>query len=286
MSAIVITGVSTGIGYATAKLFTSQGIIVFGSVRNEKDKMRLQNELGENYRPLLFDVTNEHDIQRAAHEVRTALQGQTLWGLINNAGCVVQGTLATMPIDDFKKQLDINLIGQLMVTQAFLPLLGTDKTLSGSPGKIINISSVSGKTAYPFFGAYAASKHGLEALSEALRRELMIFGIDVIIVGPGTIKTEIWDKARAEPYPKNIEQSIYKTAAYKFKEYMLTDVDTHALPKERVATLLLQIMQNKRPKVRYAPVPQKWMHWIISNILPKRFLDWAIAKKFGLLRSK
>jgi len=284
MSAIVITGVSTGIGHAAAKLFTSKGIIVFGSVRNEADKARLQSECGENFRPLIFDVTDEKKVYDAANDVRQQLQGKTLWGLINNAGIVVQGALETLPISDLLKQLNVNLIGQLIVTQAFLPLLGTDKTLIGPPSKIINISSVAGKHAYPFMGAYSISKHGLEAFSEGLRRELMVHGIDVIIVGPGAIKTKIWDKARDEEVSKEMAQSVYKAAAFKLKEYMLTEADKHALPAETVANLLLHIMQSKHPKVRYAPVPQKWINWTIPNLLPKRFLDWGIAKKFGLLQ--
>jgi NAD(P)-dependent dehydrogenase (short-subunit alcohol dehydrogenase family) len=286
MSAVVITGVSTGIGHASAKLFTQEGITVFGSVRSAADAARLQNEMGPLFHPLLFDITKENEVKAAAQVVRESLQGKTLWGLINNAGIAVQGAFFNLPVKDFQKQLDVNLTGQLIVTQAFLPLLGTDATLDGPPGKIINISSVSGKNAYPFMGAYAVSKHGLEAFSESLRRELMIFGIDVIIVGPGAIKTDIWDKARREPFPPGLDTSVYFKAAATLKEYMLSNAEKNGLPAETVASLLLKIMRDKHPKTRYALVPQKFISWTLPNFLPRRWVDWIIARKFGLLRKR
>jgi len=283
MLAVVITGVSSGIGHAATKLFTTQGIQVFGSVRNKEDAERLQKECGQNYYPLIFDVTDQEKVKSAAQYVREQLQGNTLWGLINNAGIVVTGDLLHMPIKEFQKQLDVNLLGQLIVTQAFTPLLGADKKLKGTPGKIINISSASGKNAYPFMGAYAISKHGLEAFSESLRRELIIFGIDVIIVGPGAIKTSIWDKARKQPLLPELTDSIYNKPATNFKNYMLSNAEKSGLPAETVAKLLLHILRSKRPKIRYAPTPHRLINWVLLHTLPKRLLDWIIAKKIGLL---
>lgn len=284
MSDVVITGVSTGIGHAAAKLFTSQGIRVFGSVRNPADAERLQKEFGPNFQPLIFDVTEADKVKSAAQYVREQLHGKTLSGLINNAGIAVQGALLYISIKDFQKQLDVNLTGQLIVTQAFAPLLHQDKELMGPPGKIINISSVSGKIAYPFMGAYSISKHGLEAFSESLRRELMIFGVDVIIVGPGSIKTEIWDKAKKQSIPPELIESIYNKPATAFKEYMLKNVEYNGLPAEKAATLLLNILRAKKPKTRYTLVSNKLFNWIIPNLLPKRWYDRLIAKKFGLLK--
>jgi short-subunit dehydrogenase len=180
--------------------------------------------------------------------------------------------------------MEINLFGQVMVTQAFIPLLGADKSLQGKPGKIINISSVAGKNAYPFMCAYSISKHAMEAFSEGLRRELMIFGIDVIIVGPGAIKTDIWTKARNEPVPPELENSIYQQSALEFKKYMLDQAEKHSLPAEDVAKLLLDILQKRHPKTRYAPVPNKFLNWSLPGLMPKRLIDKLIAKKFGLLK--
>jgi NAD(P)-dependent dehydrogenase (short-subunit alcohol dehydrogenase family) len=283
MKSVLITGVSTGIGYATSKLLCSQNIQVFGSVRNEQDAEQLQEEFGANYIPLIFDVTDEVNVKKAATFVRNQLNGKTLWGLINNAGIVVSGALLYLPIDEFKKQLDVNLIGPLIVTQAFAPLLGAEKGHIGSPGKIINISSVAGKNAFPFMGPYCISKHGVEAFSESLRRELMIFGIDVIIVAPGAIKTNIWEKVRKQIIPPELKESIYNESVSVFRDFMLDDAEKIGLPAEEIAKLLLDILQTERPKTRYAPIPKKLTHWIIPNLLPKRLVDQIIAKRFGLL---
>jgi len=284
MNSVVITGVSTGIGHAAAKLFISKGIKVFGSIRNQNDAVRLQEEFGSLYTPLIFDVTDEEKIHAAAQIVREQLQGETLWGLINNAGIVVSGAMMNMPLKDLRNQLEVNVFGQVMVTQAFIPLLGADKSLTGAPGKIINISSVAGKVTYPFMGPYSMSKHAIEAFSEALRRELMIFGIDVIIVGPGAIQSQIWDKARDQTVTPELQNSIYKQPAADFKDYMLANAKKNALPAEDVAALLLGILQAKNPQVRYAPVPNKLINWTIPNLLPRRWIDRIIAKKFGLLK--
>ena len=181
MKSVVVTGASTGIGWACLKVLIAGGFRVFGGVRKQADADRLAKEFGANFTPLLFDVTDAAAVAAAAGKVRAALGGETLFGLVNNAGIAVPGPLLELSVEDFRRQIDVNLIGQFIVTQAFGPLLGADRSLKGPPGRIVMISSISGKTAFPFGGAYAASKFGLEGLSEALRRELMIFGVDVIV---------------------------------------------------------------------------------------------------------
>ncbi len=205
MQSVVVTGVSTGIGWGILKVLIQHEFRVFGSVRKKEDAERLAKEFGENFVPLIFDITDEAGVHAAAQKVREQLNGETLFGLVNNAGVAVPAPLMHQPIDDFRKQMEINLIGQLIVTQAFTPLLGSDHSLRGKPGRIINISSVGGKRGSPFLGAYVASKHALEGFSECLRLELMLYGIDVIIVGPGAVATPIWDKAESmdtSPYEK------------------------------------------------------------------------------------
>ena len=197
MQSVVVTGVSTGIGWGVAKVLIGRGYRVFGSVRNPADADRLRQEWGGLYVPLIFDVTDEAAVRAAAAQVREALAGEPLAGLVNNAGIAVAGPLLLLPLADFRAQLEVNLIGVVAVIQAFAPLLavadGADP--EARPGRIVNISSVGGKNAAPFLAPYAASKFGLEGLSESLRRELMILGIDVIIVAPGTVATAIWGKA-------------------------------------------------------------------------------------------
>ncbi|MEL7044109.1 MAG: SDR family NAD(P)-dependent oxidoreductase, partial [Pseudomonadota bacterium] len=182
MRSVVVTGVSTGIGYAATEVLLARGFRVFGSVRNRADAERLQASFGDHFDPLIFDVTDADAIGEAAACVRGALRGETLGGLVNNAGIAVSGPLTEVPAQDFRRQLEVNLVGPFLVTQAFAPLLGADSSLRGAPGRIINISSVAGLRAMPFLGPYAASKFGLEGYSEALRREMLLFGIDVVVI--------------------------------------------------------------------------------------------------------
>ncbi|HVE05113.1 MAG TPA: SDR family NAD(P)-dependent oxidoreductase, partial [Rhizomicrobium sp.] len=186
MKSVVVTGSSTGIGWGIAKVLIAKGFRVFGSVRKAEDGERLRKEFGANFVPLYFDVTDAAAVAKGADQVAGALGGEMLFGLVNNAGIAVAGPLLYLKIDEFRHQIDVNLTGQLIVTQAFAPLLGADRSRKGEPGRIVMISSVGGKNASPFVGPYSASKFGLEGLSESLRRELMLFGIDVIIVAPGS----------------------------------------------------------------------------------------------------
>ena len=195
MQSVVVTGASTGIGYGIAKVLTEKGWRVFGSVRKPEDGVRVRDALGENFHPLIFDITDESAVASAAGHVGEMLGSERLAGLVNNAGVAFPGPLAELPVDEFRQQLEINVTGQLIVTQAFAPLLGTDPERKGTPGRIVNITSVGGKLGSPFLGAYVASKHAMEGFSESLRREFMLYGIDVIIVGPGSVATPIWDKA-------------------------------------------------------------------------------------------
>src|ERR1041384_392475 len=220
MQSVVVTGVSTGIGWGTTKVLIGHGFRVFGSVRKTQDAERLSKEFGSNFVPLLFDVPDEPAVEAAAKQVREQLNGETLFGLVNNAGIGVPGPLMHMPTDDFRHQLEVNLFSVLIVTKAFLPLLGADRSLRGKPGRIINISSVGGKAGGPFLGAYSASKHGLEGFSESLRRELMLYGIDVIIVGPGSVATPIWDKAEQVEI-STFAHTDYIESARRVQEYMV-----------------------------------------------------------------
>ena len=280
MRSVVITGVSTGIGWGATKVLIGKGFRVFGSVRKQADADRLKAEFGERFVPLIFDVTDEAAIRKAAGEVREALKGEKLAGLVNNAGVAVSGPLLELNVDDFRMQMEVNLTGPFMVTQAFAPLLGADRSLKGKPGRIVNISSVGGKTAAPFVGPYSASKFALEGMSESLRRELMLFGIDVIIIGPGAVKTAIWGKAEdvdITPY----SNSPYFPSLKKFRDYFLSSGKTGLSP-ERLGRAILHALTVDSPKVRYAVVKGRFQNWTLPQILPKRFIDRTIAKNVGL----
>jgi len=279
MRSVVVTGVSTGIGWGITKVLIQHGFRVFGSVRKQQDAGRLANEFGEAFVSLLFDITDETGVQSAAQIVRDQLNGETLFGLVNNAGIAVPAPLMHQPIADFRKQMEVNLIGQLIVTQTFLPLLGTDRSLKGMPGRIINMSSVSGRNGFPFTGAYAASKHALEGFSESLRRELMLYGIDVIIIGPGAVATPIWDKAEQvdlSPY----RHTDYIESATGFQKYAVAD-GKKGYPPEKVGEVVLRALTIANPRVRYAVVPGNPIRQVIQDLLPKRVMDGIIARSLG-----
>ena len=217
---VVVTGASTGIGWACVKVLTANDFHVFGSVRKQADAERLSKEFGNSFTPLVFDVTDQAAVAAGAKQVAAALGDSTLFGLVNNAGMAVPGPLLHLKIADFEHQLAVNLTGQLIVTQAMAPLLGADRTRKGAPGRIVMISSVGGKNALPFAGPYAASKFALEGLSESLRRELMLFGIDVIVVAPGSVATPIWDKAEAIDIAQ-FESTPYAAALKTMRSFML-----------------------------------------------------------------
>lgn len=177
---VVITGASTGIGAACALELDRRGFRVFAGVRKAADGLRLHEQASRWLAPLMIDVTDATSIAEAAKTVAAALDGGPLTGLVNNAGIVVGGPLETLPPSEFRRQLDVNVVGQLLVTQAFLPLLRAGR------GRIVNIGSFSGRVGVPYSGAYAASKHALKAMTDSLRIELRRWKISVSTVEPGS----------------------------------------------------------------------------------------------------
>ncbi len=275
---IVITGVSSGIGLHCAKKFIMEGYRVFGSVRKPEDAARLSDELGEDFQPLTFDVTDAQTIEKAVSEVYEVVKDDGIALLINNAGIAVTGPVKHLPIDDFRFQFEVNFFGLISVTKAFLPLLGGTKNGLIPPGKIINISSVSGELAFPFMSPYVASKHAVEGFSKALRMELMLYGIDVIVIAPGAIKTPIWTKV--EPLDPEILQSDYGPVIEKFQKQVLREAED-AMPVRDLAQQIYRVFIDKKPKTRYAILNQKWTKWIIPRyLMPARMLDNFVRKMF------
>ena len=281
MKSVVITGASTGIGWATAKFLLGKGFRVWGSVRRQADADRLGSEFGANFTPLLFDITDEAAVLAAAREVRAALGGETLSGLVNNAGIAVPGPVLELSADEFRHQMDVNVIGPIIATQAFGPLLGSDPSLKGPKGRIVMISSVAGKNGNPLTPAYAASKHAIEGLSESLRRELMLFGIDVVIVAPGPVKTPIWSKGQGSFDIDKYRNSPYLPALQKVTAYM-QHLDSIGLPPEKIAEVVHDALTVPKPRVRYQIAPDPMRH-LMTAVLPKRMVDKIIAKRVGLM---
>jgi NAD(P)-dependent dehydrogenase (short-subunit alcohol dehydrogenase family) len=277
MKAIVVTGVSTGIGHGLAQALCREGYKVFGTLRDPGQVDGISTACGSNFVPLLLDVTDRDAIAKAAAMVEAEVGPHGLFGLVNNAGICDPGPLAVQSTERFAKHFDVNVTGTLSMCQAFLPLLR--RCDAGRPGRIVNMSSMSGKIAYPFMGAYAASKHALEALSDSLRRELLVYGVDVIVIEPGSIDTPIWDKSA------HISTSFTDTDYAPLFQYVnLADNRKNAQPVSAVAAKVLTALSARRPRTRYA-LPDKWLlYWILPRLLPDRILDRLIDRALGITR--
>jgi len=277
--AVVVTGVSSGIGLGTARVLSANGYRVFGSVRKPEDAKRLSNELGGSFTPLLFDVTDEKAVKDGAAAVREKLKGEKLAALVNNAGIAVPGPLLEIPVSELQRQLDVNLVSVLTVTQAFFQLLATGKDGAARPGRIINISSIAGKLALPFLGPYAASKHGVEGLSDSLRRECLLYGVEVIVIDPGSVATAIWEKAEAvdlSPFAR----SPYLQSMTRLRDSMVSS-GRKGSPPERVGMAVLKVLQAARPRPRVT-VGSGNPLTLVSRIVGKRILDRLIGRTLGL----
>lgn len=279
---VVITGVSTGIGWGAVKVLGGKGFHVFGSVRKQADADRLKAEFGEAFTPLIFDVTDEAAVRAGAKQVEAALAGQTLTGLVNNAGIAVAGPLLYLSLDEWRQQLEVNLTGVVIATQAFAPLLGAGGAPVKDPGRIVNISSVGGRNANPFMAPYCTTKFGLEGLSESLRRELLPFGVDVVVVAPGAVATPIWDKAD-ETDTARYANTVYAPALETLRKYMLA-IGKSGLPPEKIGEAIHTALTAANPKVRYVVSPSP-MQVLMTEVLPKRTLDRITGKRLGLLPS-
>ena len=278
MKSVVVTGVSTGIGWGCAKVLIAQGFRVFGSVRKPADADRLSAELGPNFTPLIFDVTDQAAVRAAAEKVSDMLGAEPLAGLVNNAGIAIAGPLLHLPVAEFRQQMEVNVTGVVIVTQAFAPLLRLREGVKGRPGRIVNISSVGGKNGTPFLAPYNASKFALEGLSEALRRELLLFGIDVIVVAPGAVATAIWGKAQevdVGPY----RQTPFFPALEKVRAFMN---GAGGLAPETLGELVAKALTTPKPKVRYTIAPDMLQAFMMEH-LPRRMVDRMVGKRLGLL---
>ena len=281
---VVVTGVSTGIGWGTTKVLVSKGFRVFGSVRKQSDADRLQREFGDGFVPLIMDITDAEAVNHAAKKVGSMIGDGNLAGLVNNAGIVVSGPLLYLRPAEYRRQLDVNMIAPLVVIQAFAPLLGTDKQRQGFAGRIVNISSTGAKVAIPFIGAYSASKSGLEGMSDGLRRELMVFGIDVVVIEPGVVNTAMYDKGEKEDLSE-FRRTEYWEAMQNFQKFILAEARNYGLSPERLGEAVHVALSTAKPNTRYAVVPQRFKNWTLPRLLPARMLDGVLAKQFGFLKS-
>jgi NAD(P)-dependent dehydrogenase (short-subunit alcohol dehydrogenase family) len=277
---VVITGASTGIGRACALHLDSLGFDVFAGVRKPEDGERLAGEASERLRVLLLDVTDAGQVEAAAGQVGEAVGDRGLAGLVNNAGIAISAPLEFIPINELRHQLEVNVIGQVAITQALLPLLRRGK------GRIVNIGSIGGRVALPFVGPYAASKFALEALSDSLRRELRRAGVEVSIVRPGGIATPIWDRGigaaeqiREQMPPEG--EALYGSALEAMRS-AAADIGRNGLPPEAVAKVVEHALTARRPKTRYLVGRDAKMRAALAKVLPDRVFDRMIARAMGI----
>jgi len=273
--AVVVTGASSGIGAACARRLAGLGFHVFAGVRSDADAERIAREIPD-LTPLHLDVTDGEMIHAAAQTVAAALDGRGLAGLVNNAGVAVPAPVEHQPIGDFRRQIEVNLIGQVAVTQAFLP------QLRAARGRIVNVSSIGGKVAVPLLGAYAASKFGLEGFSDTLRRELRPWGVQVAVIEPGTIATPIWDKGIASG--DELTRSLPDAAQRDYGPLIAT-VRTASeqgartgLPPDAVAKDVVHALTARRPRTRYLVGREAKSRALLARLLGDRFIDAAVAR--------
>lgn len=279
IKAVVVTGVSSGIGHATAQALIARGYHVFGSVRKAADGERVQRELGPAFTPLVFDVSDSAALTAAVATVRATLDGQGLAGLVNNAGVAPSGPLMHAPLDDVRKAFEVNVLGMLAVTQAFLPLLGAHAGCTHAPGRIVNLSSISGAVAFPLVAVYAMTKHAVEAFSDGLRRELSIYGIGVSAVEPGAIKTPIWDKSPQEQADGRYAATDYAAAMAAMPAFVARELK-NAKPMSVVTDAICHALGAPRPKARYPLVGL----WYLRHLIPHGLFDRLTIRLSGLKR--
>jgi NAD(P)-dependent dehydrogenase (short-subunit alcohol dehydrogenase family) len=277
---VVITGASTGIGEACALRLDRQGWRVFAGVRKEADGAKLKQQASERLTPILIDVTNESQVQQAAQAVRSAVGEAGLQGLVNNAGVSINGPLEFLTSDDIRQQLEVNVVGQMGVTRAFLPLIRSGK------GRIVNIGSIGGKVATPFLGPYCASKHAMEALSDSLRQELRPWGIHVSLVEPGAIATEIWQKgqSQADDLQKNMpeEAMMLYGKAFNALRDVAREFEAAGIPADRVARSVEHALTASRPRTRYIVGFDATVQRLLRSLVPDRVRDGIVARRLKL----
>ncbi len=276
--AVVVTGASTGIGEACALDFAVRGMTVFAGVRNPQAGEALAARGGPSLIPIMLDVTDERSIMRSTEMVQRVVGEGGLGGLVNNAGIVIGSPLEVIPLSQLRKQLEVNVIGQIAVTQAFLPLLRRGR------GRIVNMGSIAGRGTIPLLGPYSASKFALEALTDALRMELRPWGIQVSIIEPGAIATPLWEKSAKGA--RDIESSVseeakdlYGEAVIRIRE-AIAQAAQRAIPPGAVVRAVYHALTAVHPRTRYLVGTdaklRAWMVKWLPDRVQDKLLGWAL----------
>ena len=277
MKTVVITGASSGIGKSLCKCYAENAYFVFGSVRNKKDANELDTILGEKGKAVIFDVTKRAEIKKAITVISKMTSHVDI--LINNAGIALPAPLEITHDSDFTEHFSINVLGVLNCVQLFLPLL-KKKSDQSKPSQIINISSGAGKRGSPFLGAYCMSKHALEGLSKVLRQEMLLYGIQVCVIAPGSIKSKIWKKGGENAESEQYMKSEYSGYLNKFKSW-LDYIDRIGVSSDKFALQVFKISQKYYPPVRVVIHPRPFLALFLQDIMPTRFFNRLYARKLG-----
>lgn len=279
---VVVTGASSGIGRATALRLAQRNVHVFAGVRREEDGEHLKVEAPERITPIMIDVANEATISAAAATVTTSVGERGLQGLVNNAGISVPGPLEFLPLDDLRRQLEVNVVGQIAVTQAFMLLIRQGH------GRIVNVGSIGGRMATPFLGPYNASKFAIEALTDSLRMELQPWGIHVAVVEPGAIDTRIWEKGQQAA--NEIEAEMPEEARRLYGKAMdamrkaAKESEERGITPEEVAKAISHALFSKKPKTRYVIGNDARVQALLSRVAPDPVKDRIVNWRLGLPR--
>jgi hypothetical protein len=280
---VLITGVSSGIGKALAqKLLENTDYIILGTVRKQVDAEELKKKYPDRFQSYICELSDLNSINSLEKSISNFLGANQLYAIINNAGVLYTGSVIELPISKFEDSFKINVISPLYLIQKLFPKL--QKNNADHPSKIINISSLSGTRTFPFLSAYAMSKHSMESLSDALRRELAPFSIKVVSLLPGSIQTEMIEKINTG-LDEQIKSSIYKTPLLKFKELNDKKVKS-GVPLNKVVSTIIQALESKNPKARYFLRTSFLIDYLLPKVLPTSVFDKLISKSIQLEKRK
>lgn len=273
---MLVTGSSTGIGRATALRLDRDGWRVFAGVRREEDAESLRAGGSDRLVPVTLDITDATQVGAVGELVGERVGEAGLDGLVNNAGIAVLGPLETIPIDDFRRQIEVNLTGQVAMTQAMLPLVRR------ATGRVVFVSSIGGRMALPFGAPYHAAKFGVEAVADCLRQELRPWKIDVAVIEPGSIDTPIWE--RGERIADDVasrapaaQEELYGETIERFRAAVRRTAE-RGIPPEKVAAAVVHALSASHPRTRYVVGADARGQALLKRLLPDRALDAAIRR--------
>ncbi len=279
MKTALVTGASSGIGWDVTRVLIQNGYRVVSTVRTTEDAEKLTKNFSTKVSPLILDLSNFDLIDQIPALLKNQFKIEKLDAIINNAGVALAAPFLDQKFSEIEMIFRLNVLAVMKLTQVIIPLLvGSDNP------KIINISSISGVSGAPFLAAYASSKHAIEGFSQSLRKEMMLLGIQVVVIGPGSIKTPIWNKGFKIVRDK-YHKSVFADAFQKFITFAESE-ERNALDANVISNLVLQVLKTRNPSFRYAPVPRKWLNWYLPKFIPQSVYNRLAAKALGLNLTK